>query len=338
MILTQLLPLAISGLLLQQGEHRLEADHAQPTVRSAPDAELRLYEIGHLAGFEHLDALIAEAARNDGRLVGPAEREQLATVENLTALGRSTVESVSNAIRDMLEPAYDESVNSLVPLRRGTLAFVATEDQHAWLARFLEHVSAFDGLVDIQARIYLLAPGELSNLGQGRSGEVLSEARVQTLLQELERMNDGKITAPRVLVYPFQQAELTAVEQHAFIQDFELKIFEDVEIADPVIGIAESGVHLQFRCIPLAGGELSIDAKIDHSTVAQPIPFVERTIGAQGQHVTIQIPEITTIRLNGRFELSPGKTLLMASTEPDGTQEVLVLVQAKRVEAIREEK
>ena len=133
----------------------------------------------------------------------------------------------------------------------------------------------------------------------------------------------------------FQEAQLQAVKQVAYIRDYELKVLADqnVEVADPIIDVAQGGIEMSLRGVPLADGRLSIEADLNYSKLTEPIATFETTIGAMAHPVTIQLPEITRVHVEGRFELFPGETLLMASVDPSATSEALVLVRATLVEA-----
>ncbi|MFT5052971.1 MAG: hypothetical protein ACI8QZ_004409 [Chlamydiales bacterium] len=337
-MLIQLISLLFMGLVPQAQDRPLLSSTPLERAVPAEDVELRVYDLSHLTRSERLNTMITEATHSHGMLAGSTDFERLNTIKFLREQVQSTTESISRAIQDMLEPAFDEDRNEIVGLGNGTLAIIASTEQHEWLARLIAHAAAFDGLIDVQVRIYHLDLGSLAEMGQERSGQVVSEARAEALREVLRSTSDGEIRAPRVLTYPFQRAELSVLEQQAYIQDFELKVVQDVEIADPVIGLAETGIRVRIRCIPIPEDKLSIDTHVEYSTLAEPIPSVETTIGAGAHKVTIQLPGITKINLEGRFEVLPGETLVMASTDPQGEQEVLVLVSATRVDDTTDEK
>jgi hypothetical protein len=327
--------LASAPVFAQEGERRAVSVQPGPVVaESSAPTTLHLYAIGHLTGQDRLDKLVSDLLSGGPQTSISAVRERLDSVDFLREQVRSTTASVTRAINDLLEPAFDAEVNQFNALQDGTLAVIATDEQHAWLEAFFERASSFDGVIDIQARIYVLDKGRLAALSQERSGEVVNSARAEELLKQLQGLGSEAIEAPRVVVFPFQQAELSVVHQVAYIQDYELKVFEDVEIADPVVGVAQSGVVLGVRCVPLANGELSIDSDLDYSSLSEPIPTFKTTLGGVMPHeVTLQLPEITRVRLQGRFELQSGETLVMASLDQPGDSEVLV--RAKRVPAER---
>jgi hypothetical protein len=332
-----LLPFVFVCLAQQDvGERQPVQLEASPALRPdfAAQSTLRIYDVAHLTGQDELSQALASLSAADGRSAATAFG-QLEHVEFLRDRVRATTDSLLQTVREMMRPAFEDPTNRLEHLERGSMALLASPDQHAWLATFLEHVTAFDGIVDLEARIYLLQRGELAGLNVSRSGQVLTAEATGVLMRELARAGAEVVQAPRVLVTPFREASLSAVDQVAYIKDYELKVIpdQDLEVADPVIGIAESGIVMRLRCVPLTSGELSVDSHLEYSTLIEPIPTIETTIGAMGNKVTVQLPEITRIRLEGRFEVLSGETLLMASVDPDGEEEVLVLVRASKVAA-----
>jgi len=254
MMMIQILPLVIASMLCPQDGHRLLDAPAPNSLGMAVDAQLRLYDISRITGPDRIDALIADVRRSDGMFADSALHDRLKQIEQQRTLGKSTMGSLTNAIHDLLEPAFDEDINRFVDLRHGTLAVVATPQQHDWVERFVPHASAFSGMVDVQARIFKLDPGGLAELGQERSGQVLSEAQVQALLQRLEGLSAESVQAPRLIVFPFQRAELSVLQQHAYIQDFDVEVATGSSIADPVVNTLVEGAVLDVRVIGVSGG------------------------------------------------------------------------------------
>lgn len=335
-MISLLLTCLVASFPQETGKRRdasLEPQRAQ--TRTTPDSRLQLYDVAHLTGHRRMESRFAEF-RNGF----PQAWLALEALENLSAL-RASTESTTNSllesVREAIRPALAEG-QRVDHLEGGTIALLASPVQQTWLDDFLANAAAFDGLVDIQTRIHILESDEVPESAGEGSGRVLGPSESHTLLLALEESRAETVNAPRVVVLPFQEAELSAVEQVAYIQDYDLQVLpeEQHEIADPVIGIAQSGVVLRLRAVPLGGERLGIWAEIEYSELVQPIATKEIRIGSSGQKVTIQLPDITRARVEGRFELDAGETLLLQSDDPTGEEVVLVLLTAKRVEAERE--
>ncbi len=298
---------------------------------------LRLYEARHLTGHARLAELVA-AVKDTSSASGVEDAlERLENLEHLRTDAERTAASLVAAVREQIDPQLEGRVQRIDHLGLGSLVLVGSPEQHAWLARFLEAASEFDGLIDIQARIYSLPPGQLSKLSRGRSGEVLGGEGVANLLRELERAGVEAVTTPRVATFPFQEASLSVIQQQAYIRDYELKVLPDLdaEVADPVIDVVDSGILMNLRGVPLADGLLGVAVELEYSDLEEPIPTAEIVLGAGKHKVTVQLPQVTKVSLEGSFELAPGETLMLATTDPTGEKEILVLLKATRVEAQR---
>jgi hypothetical protein len=303
------------------------------TQALAADTSIRLYEVGHLTGQERLASHIAAIVETARVVEIEATLERLESLAHVRKEVSSTTESLLATIRELLSPPMEEGIQRVDAVSRGSIALVGTRLQHQWLAEFLASASRFDGMIDVQAQIFVLEVGRLAELSQIRSGEVLNAAQVATLAGELRRLGAEVVTSPRVSTYPFQRAHLSIVEQVAYIKDYELKVLpeQDSEIADPVIDVVSSGVQMQLRGVPLPNQKLSIFASLEYSVLERPIRTFETTLGAMAHSVTIQLPQVTRVQLEGRFEVLPGETLLLATVDPAGEHEVLVLLEASLI-------
>lgn len=300
----------------------------------APDTVLRRYDVSRLTGqarLQDLDAGIVDTANPVQIEVALIRLERL---EQRRKEVRSKSDSLVATIREMIEPPLVSSIQRVDLLAGGALALVGTREQHAWLAQFLAAASEFTGLIDMQARIFVLEEGRLADLAQVRSGEVLGPAQVTALLSSLERLGSSAVTSPHIAAFPFQEAHLSVVEQVAYIRDYELKVLPDqsAEIADPVIDVVNHGLQMQLRGVPLANNKLGIFASLEYSIVERPIRTIETTLGASGRTVVIQLPQVTRVTLEGHFEVLPNETLLLATVDPAGKNDVLVLLQARRID------
>jgi hypothetical protein len=62
-----------------------------------------------------------------------------------------------------------------------------------------------------------------------------------------------ELTAPMLTVYNTQRANLTVVNQVSYIQDFDVEVAQTAFIADPVIGVIQDGLTLNFRALSHTG-------------------------------------------------------------------------------------
>lgn len=332
--------LLLSLAPFQTDFRRLEAPAPAPVVTEfAAGTELRLHEIGQLTGAARLTALLAELTSAAPRL---APMEVVAKLDRLAAL-RLEVEARTRGLleilRDLAQPALGAG-QRLELLDGGRLALLGVPEQHAWLAGFLAHAVAFDGLIDIQARIYQTDARTLPQAFASSEGRTLAPGEQDALLRHFSTAKADTILAPRVLVFPFQESRLKSVDEVSYVKDYEIKVLPGQEIADPVIDVAESGVNLRLRALPVEREGLVLYVDLDCSHVLQPMRTFETRL-ATGASVTIDLPEVTRVGIQGRFELAPGQALLVTSpADPAGERVLLLLVEARRApaEALPEER
>ncbi len=340
-------PLCLSILCFQAERQRTESPARVPAaLEFAARTELRLHSAGHLTGQARLESALAEFARPAPEWT-PAEAA--AALDRLQAR-RTEVESITRGLletlRDQMQPALGAG-QRIECLEGGRLALLGDPEQQAWLERFLVQAHTFDGLIDIQARIYEVERGKLPEAWRARGGAALPLAETRALLELLEGMGAQPTIAPRLVAFPFQEAHLKAVEQTPYVKDFEVKVLPaegpelaHVEVADPVIDVVEDGLNLTLRGVPVTGGRLAVYARLDYSHVARPIRSMDMAL-ASGVRVTLQRPDVTHVEIHvGRFELAAEQSLLLV-TSLDGEEgkgrDVLVLLQARGVPAQADE-
>lgn len=323
--------LGFLALILPQ-RHAIAHEVERPSTELRAGAELRVHDVTNLTGQARLAAQEAELARVQG---GGDAAEALRALEAILAR-RKEVESITKglveAVRDRMQPRLEGS-ERLEVLGDGRLALIGLPAQHEWLAGFLAEVTSFQGLIDIQARVYEVPRGALPERFAGRSGRALEPGAAGELTALLAEQGLEPTLAPRVLAFPFWEARLAMIEEIPYVKDFEVKVLPELEaeIADPVIAVAEDGTHLSLRAIPTAGGGLILYASLEHTRVARPIPTHSLEL-VVGQMVTVQLPEIARTGMEGHFTLALEEILmLLAPADPKEKTDVLVLLQAKRV-------
>jgi hypothetical protein len=333
------IPLLFAALLSPQGEVRITEPGRAPVVAAfAPGTELRVHRAGHLTGEAKLAAALAEFAHPQPALAPAAAAALLDRLE----ARRREVESISRGLvetlRDLVQPPLGPG-QRIEGLEGGRLACLGVPEQQAWLERFLAQAMAFDGLVDLQARIYEVEQADGLEPFLEHSGKTLTAAETDALLQLLARQQLEAIVAPRAVAFPFQEARLKSVDQIPYVRDFEIKVLpgpSPVEIADPIIDVVEDGVNLVLRGVPVGGGRLAVYAQLDYSRVSRPIRDVDMAL-TSGASVTLQHPEVTHLKVQGRFELAIDETLLLfGSLERNEGGKVLVLLRARQVPEIAE--
>ena len=317
-----------------QGERRPLSIEVPAEPKGVADVELRFYDVAGQIGQGRFAERLAKATATVERLGARAAEEEFVALEYARQQVDSAVEGLLEAVRERMEPPFEGDVARVTHLADGKLAFLGRPEQHRWLSEFLAGTVAFRGLVDLQTRLYILPAGEVAPLGEIQNGQIIDAAETARLMGELDSTKADRIEAPRVIAFPFQAAELMAVDQVAYIKDYELKVLleDGVEIADPIIDVAQSGFVMKVRSVPLANGEVGVHVDLEHSTLALPIPTFETSLGSLGQTVTIQLPEITKVRVDGHFEVRADQTLVLVSPEREEERRVVALLQVSLVD------
>lgn len=78
----------------------------------------------------------------------------------------------------------------------------------------------------------------------------LDKVELQMILQAVRKKYRSNIlTSPRLTVFNTQRANVTIAQQQAYVQDYDVEIATNATIADPVIGVVQSGVVLDVKPI-----------------------------------------------------------------------------------------
>ena len=313
-----------------------------PVAAEAAAHSAVIYEIDDLTGHHRIrelgDQLVARIGA--GETNKDVLREALDELASAGEWAADTASGMVSTIRSRIDPRLVGDEAMLEHLKNGKLLLNGTEAQHTWLRAYLEICRLHDSQILVRTTIITLPAGSLEKLRQERSGQVLPKAQAEKLLKAAQALDGVEVVScPNVLTNPFRKASLTSVEQVAYIKDYELIVLQDqfdedgqvlaTEIADPVVSVAQDGVILDLVAVPISKDSVSIEAKLTYSDLTLPIQTFETNIGALGHPVTIQLPEIKISRLQGTFELTPGETLAIANTDPNGANEVLMLMTAE---------
>ncbi len=93
----------------------------------------------------------------------------------------------------------------------------------------------------------------------------------------------------------------------SFIQDFDVEIARDAAIADPIVGVLQSGAVVAAQPVPSAGPGV-YDVRIEHAVLDGPIPVFTTGLG-MGSDVTIQLPRMRHHATWVRVRAEPGQTV-----------------------------
>ncbi|MHC4262686.1 MAG: hypothetical protein ACYSWX_09210 [Planctomycetota bacterium] len=306
------------------------------------DVSVVTYDVGDLTGAQELRDLRDSVVRDDiPQVVRRAALDRYVELLETRSVSTAT-EDLVGAIETFIDPPASSQLNKVVASGPGEITVAGSDVQHAWVESFLEASRGFEGLVDFQMRIYEVPVGRLDTLVQGRSGTILAAPDVAPFLEQLEEMGDADVLmVPRVLAHAGSASNIQAVEQTAYVKDYELTVLPDLqqEIADPIIDVLPTGVAIDLRAVPVGPDSLSVHVDFRYSVAERPFPTRTVRVGAAGNELTIQLPEVRVAKATARFDLAPGSAVVMATVDPgredgEAPRDLLFVLQAARVEEV----
>lgn len=299
----------------------------------ASDLRLALYDVAALTGHAELSRTADMLARGAAPDAGRAHL-QFQELERLRTQSDMQRDGLLAALREGMQPPLGDDAR-LEWLEGGRVMLLGTSEQQAWVAAFLANAQVFDGLFDVQT-VFFSVPRDGSGTDLlARHGERLSTSAVSELLGRLDAPGIERTTAPRILCFPFSALEVRVGSELAYLADWEfLELADrDESVPAPVVERAFDGMRVALRCIPLEGARVRLDTDVDLTTLQRPLPSRPMTIRVGNELASIQVPEWTTVRVEGHVELAPGETLLLAAEDAAADRIVLVLLSAKVVAA-----
>lgn len=321
MLLPLILALALQDAplrVLPQELFERGQDVASEPAPVDPRDTIQVYDVRDLTGQDQLDALakdiVSSAVSTETRIILLERYRELLEGGSVKSAQQDLVDSV----KELIQPPLQGPSQKVQFVGDGSLTLVGGPEQHAWMASFLQEVRRFSGYIDIAAKILVLPRGELERLTGGRTGIVMPQAEADALLARA--LGADVLSTPRVSVLPTQRAMLSVINQVAYVQDFELMLLPDrsEEIADPIIDVLETGLMLDLRAAPVGGGRLALRAELTLKDAEQPFPEKQVRLGARGLQMTVQQPEVRTVKATGRFDLAPGSAVVMGGVDPGG--------------------
>jgi type II secretory pathway component GspD/PulD (secretin) len=119
------------------------------------------------------------------------------------------------------------------------------------------------------------------------------------------------VTAPKLLVHNTARANLTVLNQIAYIYDYDVEIAQAASIADPQVEVIEDGVILDVRPVVSADRRyITLEMRPTVAELVRPIPEFTTSLGG-GTAVTIQLPELEISRVRTSVPMPDGATVLL---------------------------
>jgi hypothetical protein len=139
---------------------------------------------------------------------------------------------------------------------------------------------------------------------------VMNKAEGQKLLARCQGdARSSVLQAPRVVVFNGQTARVTDTSQTPLV----VGVKEVARMRQPQIRVVSEGTALQLRPVADRSGSIHLDFAATFSTIrkVETMTFGDASSG----EVTLQVPEVATLRLEGGVALKSGQWLLLAGSK-----------------------
>ncbi|MFT6831608.1 MAG: tetratricopeptide (TPR) repeat protein [Planctomycetota bacterium] len=151
----------------------------------------------------------------------------------------------------------------------------------------------------------------------------LNDLQLELILRAVQKSERIEtVTAPRVTVNNGARANVSVLNQVAYVQDFDVQIAQAASIADPIIKVIQDGVILDVR--PVVSADLqfiTLELRPTIAVLKRPIREAPTTLGTSNS-VTIQLPEVEIQRVRTSIPIPDGGTVLLGGLKESTKQDI----------------
>jgi Flp pilus assembly secretin CpaC/tetratricopeptide (TPR) repeat protein len=151
----------------------------------------------------------------------------------------------------------------------------------------------------------------------------LNDLQLQMILRAVSKSERRElVTMPKVLVFNTARANISVLNQVAYVQDFDVEIAQAASIADPIIDVIQDGVVLDVRPVVSADRRFIVmELRPTVATLRRPIREVATTLSSQNP-VTIQLPEVDFQRVRTTVPMPDGGTVMLGGLKVSEKQDM----------------
>jgi hypothetical protein len=234
---------------------------------------------------------------------GPAEGSRVARMDPL-AVQKPMLESVAAMVRAFVRPelAANEEVRAL---GERCLAVVARAEQHAWLEQYLTTTLAAQppiGRLQVEV-VTMPEPAFARDVAAALApeGKVAAEVTVlpagpaTTFLLERLRVHPEATVVPvpmpaaGVVLQKLVPCSIAAVQQTAYVRDFEVEVATTSITCEPIVDVVQDGFTLRATAAPGKAG-LGLALHAVWAELTRPIQTSTTTLAGSIAPVTVQLP------------------------------------------------
>ncbi|MCP3918265.1 MAG: hypothetical protein GY711_22165 [bacterium] len=181
---------------------------------------------------------------------------------------------------------------------------------------------------DVRARVEDLYDTQLGNDEFRASGGLsfqwtyLNDLELELIMRAVSKSERVElVTAPRILVHNTARANLSVLNQVAYVQDFDVEIAQAASIADPIVAVIQDGVILDVRPVVSADRRfITLELRPTIAVLQRPIAERVTTLGSQNS-VTIQLPEVEIQRVRTSIPIPDGGTVMLGGMKESERQD-----------------
>lgn len=320
------------------------AQEAPPVVREksqtehAAPLEMEVFDVRDLTGQDKLEALardiVSDAVSTETRMILLERYRELLEAGEV----RGAMQNLVAAIEELAHPAFAGPQQAVQAIGEGQITILGNAAQRDWVRGFLAELRRDPSLITVRVQVILLPKGQLMQLlpdGVPRfvGADELEQVRARTA--DFDTLN-----SPQVAVWPGQRAELSVLDQTAYIKDYSVEVVNGEQIVDPEIDVLSTGLEFDVRVAPVAPGRFALRSEFSLTSAKRPFPKHTVRVGALQTEVTVELPQVERMKVEGRFDVALGTAVLLGGFAPDGApvlhndgeagEEVLLLVEVLR--------
>ena len=279
------------------------------------------------------------------------------------------LETLVTQIQAFIEPKLDKG-EEVKSMGKGLIVALASAEKLAWISRFLAQARKHPArAVQVHCRFIVMPPAVYDRIIKPRiekSGLAVTPApndatpsdhngprerrgpevaRTYAMLPDADTMADLLVSltkekgveiiqAPKMVTLPLTSSSLFVGNSTSYVKDFEIEVAKDGSVVvDPVIDVIRDG--FAFGCVAsiTENEAVGMDFSFTLADLKRPIPNFTTRLGDNGPPMTIQLPELTTIRLESRVELTRDQTAVFALLRaPKSDRHLVVLLRARLVD------
>jgi len=185
-------------------------------------------------------------------------------------------EDVATLITQNVQPGlWETGAAEVRPTGNAGLLVIANADVQKGVKSYLDALRRSVGhLITVEIRFLGLQPGVRIPAGE------MSRERGDALLDAAAK-NKGffLIHSARITGFAGQRMAFYRGTQQAFVQDYDVEVAEDADIADPIVGVLQTGLSFDVRAVRRGVERIVLDLRLQAADLRSELRVIETTAG-----------------------------------------------------------